>query len=83
MSLWSFFRDLIIFDWLFGDHRCHHNDNSVIPPIGGYYNSMDDGFPWYSTHHDGLMDDRDDYGGIGGYDSFESSSSDFFDDDDY
>ena len=81
MSLWSFFRDLIIFDWLFGDHRCHHNDNSVIPPIGGYHNSMDDGFPWHSTHHDSLMDDHDDHGGIGGYDSFESSSSDFFDDD--
>lgn len=44
---------------------------------------MDDGFPWHSTHHDGLMDDRDDYGGIGGCDSFDSSSSDFFDDDDY
>lgn len=44
---------------------------------------MDDGFPWHSTHHDGLMDDHDDYGGIGGYDSFDSSSSDFFDDDDY
>lgn len=83
MSLWSFFRDLIIFDWLFGDHRCHHNDNSVIPPIGGYHNSMDDGYPWHSTHHDGLMDDHDDYGGIGGYDSFDPSSSDFFNDDDY
>ncbi|MCI6394250.1 MAG: hypothetical protein MR822_07195 [Bacteroidales bacterium] len=53
----------------------------MIPPIGGYHNSMDDGFPWHSTHHDSLMDDHDDYGGIGGYDSFESSSSDFFDDD--
>ena len=79
MSLWSLFRDLIILDWLFGDHRCHHDDDSVIPPIGGFRDSTDDGYPWRSTHHDSLMDDRDDYG-IGGYDS---SSSGLFDDDDY
>lgn len=82
MSLWSFLRDMMILDWLLGGHRCHHNDNSVIPPIGGYHNSTDDDFPWHSTSHDSLMDDRDDYG-IGGYDSLGSSSSDYLDDDDY
>lgn len=86
MSLWGLLRDLIVLDWLFGGRSCHHDDNSVIPPIGGYHNSIDDDFPWHSTYHDSLMDDRDDhyhYGGMGDSDCFGSSSSDFFDDDDY
>lgn len=74
---------MMILDWLFGGHSCNHDDNSVIPPIGGYHNSSDDGFPWHSTHSDSLMDDRSDYGGLGGYDCSGSSSSDLFDDDDY
>lgn len=83
MSLWSLFRDLIILDWLFGGRNCHHDDNSVIPPIGGYHNSIDDDFPWHSTHHDSLMDDHYHYDGMGDSDSFGYSSSDYFDDDDY
>ncbi len=85
MSLWSFLRDMIILDWLFGDRGCHHDDNSVIPPIGGgYHGDVDDDLPWHTSDHDHLGiygNDRSD--GIGGYGGCDPSSDDFFDDDDY
>ena len=71
-AFWDVFRDLIILDWLFGGHRSHHDDDSIIPPLGGGCDYSSDGY----MDHDDFLDEQDDYDYMDGYDS----PGDYFDD---